>query len=1026
MIGIFFQNLIPAKCWNSFHHFTNCGATANFISGNLAIVILLKTVRNMWKGRILFLSAMVGILFSASWTSVSAPLPGSSTEEQRWVDSVFNAMTESERLGQLFMIRAHSNLGADHIQSVENQIRRYNVGGLCFFQGTPDRQAELTNRYQQMAKVPLLVSIDAEWGLGMRMRETTISYPQQLTLGAIQDNRLIYDMGKEIARQLRRIGVHVNFAPVVDVNNNPRNPVINTRSFGEDRLNVSVKSYMYAQGLQDNGIMACAKHFPGHGDTDEDSHISLPVISHNRQRLDSVELFPFRVLSQHGVGSMMVAHLKVPSLDDTYNLPTTLSQKVIRHLLKEKIRFQGIVFSDALEMKGVTKNFSCGEIEIRALEAGIDILLLPEDMHTAISEVEEAIAAGRLDRREIDGRVKKILHTKYRFGLTHPELHPVDGVRDNLNSPGAIALKRKLIANAITLVANQAELIPLRQLATQKIATLSIGASAMTPFQTSMARYTRMEHFQLPKTIYSDDKNKMLESLAGKDVVIVGLHGMSKYAKDNFGLTPSTLDFVNTLRGRTRVILAVFGNPYSLRHFEECSWLVEAYDDDPLTQDLTGQAIFGGIGFKGKLPVTASERIRFNTGEVTAGTIRLGYALPEEVNMRSDALARIDSIAREAIGIRATPGCVVLVAKDGKVVYEKAFGKQTYESDARPVQVDEVYDIASITKVAATTLSLMKLHENGQLDLDKTLGDYLPELAGTNKQNLRVSEVLLHQAGLRSWIPFYESTIARGRSSVKLLPEYYHSAPSLNFSIPVAQNIFLRTDYIKEVWKSIIESEVFENKRYRYSDLGFYMLGEVVYRLSGQGLERFAERQFYRSLDLQTMTFNPWKRFDSQLIPPTEEDRYFRNQTIRSYVHDMGAAMLGGVSGHAGLFSDATDLAVVMQMLLNEGTYGGEQFLRAETVSKFTTRGAGVTRRGLGFDMKELDPRRESNLPHRASERTFGHTGFTGTCVWADPESGLIYIFLSNRTYPSMQNQKLNNADIRNRIFEAVYAAIGH
>jgi beta-glucosidase-like glycosyl hydrolase len=374
----------------------------------------------MMKTAILTACLVVGTILSANITNNGA-VPGAETypvteSASRWVDSIYNVMTDDERIGQLFMIRAHSDKGEDHVREVAKFINTYHVGGLCFFQGTPEKQASLTNYYQTLSsRVPLMVSMDAEWGLGMRLKETTVSYPRQLGLGAIQDNTLIYDMGKEIARQCRRLGVHVNFAPDADINNNANNPVINTRSFGENRYNVLAKSAMYMRGMQDNNVMACAKHFPGHGDTDTDSHFDLPQVNYGMERLEEVELFPFKSLAQHGIQSMMIAHLSVPSIDATANLPTSLSRKAVTELLREKMGYQGLIFTDGLEMKGVTKYFKDGEVEARAIQAGVDILLLPEDIAASFAKIKTYIERGDIDKNQIERSVKRILHAKYRL-----------------------------------------------------------------------------------------------------------------------------------------------------------------------------------------------------------------------------------------------------------------------------------------------------------------------------------------------------------------------------------------------------------------------------------------------------------------------------------------------------------------------------------------------------------------------------------------------------------------------------------
>lgn len=967
-------------------------------------------------------------MFLAIWAMVSAfYVPRereTAPDEQRWVDSVYNAMSEEERLGQLFMLRAHSNLGQDHVDKIKRLISEYQVGGLCFFQGTPEKQIALINEYQQLSRrVPLLIGIDAEWGLGMRMKESTISFPQQLMLGAIQDNHLIYDMGKEIARQLKAVGVQVNFAPVADVNNNPANPVINTRSFGEDPMNVAVKSYMYSEGLQDHGVLACAKHFPGHGDTGVDSHYDLPVIRHDLNRLDSIELYPFRVLAQYGVGSIMVAHLHVPELDARDNRPTTLSYNTVTKLLREGLAFRGLIFTDALDMKGVTKYFDSGQVEAEALLAGNDMLLLPEDLGAAFAEIKKYIREGKITWERVERSVKKILANKYRLGVTRFEPLRADNIRQVLNSGQALQLKRELIANALTLVRNPEGLIPFQQLDTLRLASLSIGAGASNSFQERLLSYVNMPALQVGKEISTAKSQELVQQLAKYDVVIVGLHSMNNSAGSSFGVTQSTRAFLHALSRKTRVALTVFGNPYSLRYFDDIDWVLEAYDEDPTTQDLAAQALFGAVALRGRMPVTASPRSAYGVGTLTRKLERFGYAPPESMGLDSSTLAQIDAIAGNAIEARATPGCAVLVAKNGKIVFEKAFGHHTYQ-EQKAVELDDLYDLASLTKVASATLAVMKLYEEGRLSLDTPIARYLPELEGTNKADMVLRDIMAHRAGLTGWIPFYKQTMTTRRRRTRQRPEYYRRTPDAAFSTTVASNLYLRNDFVDSIWEQIYSSELRPDRNYEYSDLGFYMIARIVERLSGQPLDEYVDQHFYRPMGLSRIGYNPWKHFPKEKVVPTERDNYFRLQTVHGYVHDMGAAMLGGVSGHAGLFSNVHDVAVIMQMLINKGTYGGQQFLQPETIAVFTTRHPEDTRRGIGFDMRQLDPSRWINLPAQSSDGTFGHTGFTGTCAWADPEAQLVYVFLSNRTYPSMNNYKLNKMKTRRRILATVYEAM--
>ena len=937
-----------------------------------------------------------------------------------WVDSVFNSLTPAERIGQLFMIRAHSDLGADHIQSVKNQIKKYKVGGLCFFQGTPEKHTELINQYQALSKVPLMVSIDGEWGLGMRMKSSTMSYPRQLMLGAIQDNRLIYEMGKQIAYECRRIGIHVNFAPVADINNNAANPVIGTRSFGEDRYNVATKSYMYMKGLQDGKVMACAKHFPGHGDTDVDSHYDLPIIPHGLDRLDSIELYPFKVLIDQGIQSFMVAHLSVPALDNSKNRPTSLSKKVVTDLLKDQLGFKGLVYTDGMEMKGVTKHFKPGVPEAEALVAGADVLLVPDNIDASVREINRYIEEGTLDINELNKKIKRILLAKYQYDLNNYQAANTEHIRADLNSTKAKILKGKLIENALTLVSNKEHLIPLQNLDKTTIATLSIGVTTSTPFQNSLNKYGKMTHYQVGKEIDAKQFPALIKNLKKNKVVIVGLHNMNNSASKGYGISRSTRLFLKALSEETKVIITVFGNPYALKYFDAADYVLAAYEADEMTQDLAAQALFGVNGIKGRLPITASTKNKFNHGIITTPIARLGYDFPETVGFDAAKLAKIDALMQHTIDTAATPGGVILVAKDGKVIYEKAYGHHTYKN-RRPFKTTDIFDMASVTKICAATISIMKLVDEGKLDIHKPIGDYLPQLKNTNKENIIVKDMMSHISGLKSWIPFYKATIDKRK---KPMPEFYQFSPNNGYETPVAMNLYMKTEYEKEIWKQIYESEVRPRGKYVYSDLGFYLTAAIVQELSGKRIDEYVQETFYRPLGLTTATYNPLDKFSKNRIVPTEEDRYWRQQKVHGHVHDMGAAMLGGVSGHAGLFANANDIAIIMQMLLNEGYYGGKQYFSPETVKLFTQRHQYSTRRGIGFDMFELNPNRNPNFSKKASRNTFGHLGFTGTCTWADPDNNLIYVFLSNRTYPTMRNRKLYTGDFRPRIQDLIYEAL--
>ncbi len=941
-----------------------------------------------------------------------------------WANAKLKTMSLDEKIGQLFMIRAHSDLGSDHIKSVEEQIKKYKVGGLCFFQGTPTKQAELTNKYQRLSDTPLMVAIDAEWGLGMRHKDSAISFPKQLTLGAITDNTLVYEMGQTIADQLKRIGVHVNFAPVVDVNNNPDNPVIHNRSFGESNFNVATKSYAYAKGLQDGGVLACMKHFPGHGDTDVDSHYDLPVITHDRKRLDSIEMMPFRVLTQLGVKSVMTAHLAIPALDAEKNRPTSLSRKVVTELLQDQLHFDGLIFTDGLEMKGVAKHFKPGEMELEAIKAGNDIMLLPIDIAKAVKTLKDAVTSDRLDVNVIDQKVVKILKAKHELNLTgKPYIKNVPSIDRDINDVASNTLKKKLYEQAITLVKDELDLVPIKDGDPTKIATLSLGSKKKTPFQTAVAKYGLTTHLSLSKEPTAEKVASVLKQLASYETVVISLHDQSIYARKDFGISKSMFDLIYQLNSRQKVILINNGSPYALKYFRKLPAIIQAYEEDEAMQEVAAQALFGVQKISGKLPVTAHADFPIETGITRPKLYRLGYASPEEVFISSDTLLKIDTIIQEMFDKKAAPGCQILAARHGKIFYNKAFGYHT-DKKRKKVKVDDVYDVASVTKILATTIAMMKLHDENKINLNQSLDAYLPQLDTTNKGPLILEDVMAHHAGLPGWIAFYEDSMEKDVKNPKRLEKYYRSEFTGTHSIKVTDKLYLRNDFRDTIYKYIYNCDLKPTRKYRYSDLGFYLFQQIIESKTGMGLNAYVDQEFYRPLGLKNTLYNPLSRIPKDRIPPSEKDTYFRDEIIHGHVHDMGAAMLGGVAGHAGLFSNAEDLAVLMQMLLNGGSYAGKRYISSRTIRRFTTRYHKSTRRGIGFDMKELNPDKTENMCAEASDQAFGHLGFTGISVFADPKYDLIYIFLSNRTYPTMENRVFGKENYRPRVQSVFYKAI--
>ncbi len=972
---------------------------------------------------------LLAVMMSA-WAALSAFTPVGRSKvtvvEQRWVDSVYQTLSPDQRLGQLFMVAAYSNKTQTHVKEIEQLVTDYGIGGIMFMQGGPVRQAKLTNRYQALSKVPLLIAIDAEWGLDMRL-DSSMHFAKQMTLGALPDDNYVYLMGREIALKLKRLGVHVNFSPVVDVNSNPSNPVIGNRSFGENKEQVTQRSIAYIKGLQDHGIIAVAKHFPGHGDTDADSHFTLPVLQHDLARLTDVELYPFRRSFDAGVMGVMVAHLHVPKLDSIANRAATLSPYLVNDLLKGKMNYEGLVFTDALNMKGVTRYHKPGEVDALALRAGNDVLLFSENVPKAIQSIRQAINDGFISEREIEVRVRKMLHAKYWAGLN--QFHPIEleELSLDLSRPVSAVLQQQLYEQAITVAINKDNLLPFRALDTVQFASVTIGLSLNNPFHQSLEKYAPFRKFAVPNRYAPDSVYAGIKKhLGAADVVVVSLHGLNNTPGRNYGLAGTALAFIRDLQRdpTKKVVVVVMGNAYSLKNFGDSNWVVCGYEDNEITQRVVPQVLFGGLPALGRLPVTASPKYKAGSGVNTPSLNRLKYSVPESVGMNSAALKKIDNIALEAIAYGATPGCQVLVVKNGTVILEKAYGYYTYDR-SQPVTDKTIYDLASITKVAATLQAIMFLKDQGRLQLDAKLVTYLPELRNSNKANLTVRDVLLHQAGLMAYVPFYKRTLL---TNGKPNPLYYDSLPSVAYPNLVAPNFYAAKRLEDSVWTWIVKTNLVGKRvasgkfEYRYSDLGLHLMKRLAERLLNQPLPDFLDQNFYAPLGASSLTFNPLRKFLKEQIAPTAHDPDFRQTQLQGTVHDGAAAMLGGSAGHAGLFSNANDLAILMQMDLQGGNYGGQQYFRTPVVSEFAKNAGKDSRRGIGWDKPE--PGGNGPTSELAPMGTYGHTGFTGTGVWVDPDNSLIYIFLSNRVHPDAENDKLLNYNIRTRIHDVVYQSL--
>ncbi|MBI4646191.1 MAG: serine hydrolase [Bacteroidia bacterium] len=847
-----------------------------------------------------------------------------------WVDSVFSKMTPDERLGQLFMVAAYSNHGNAHVEELSHIIKEYKIGGLIFLQGNPVNQAKLTNYYQSESKIPLFIAMDAEWGPAMQLDSLT-KFPYHMALGAIQDDSMLYEFGCEVARQLKLLGVHINFAPVLDINNNPLNPVISVRSFGEDKIQVARKGYAYMSGLQDNNIIAVGKHFPGHGDTDKDSHKALPVISHSWERLDTLELYPFKELIKRGIGGIMLGHLYIPALDTTQNTPSSLSRSVVSDLLKDELGFDGLTFTDAMTMDGIAKYYNPGEAETNALRAGNDIIVMPSDIQKTFKKIKEAINKGEISQNEIDRHCKKILNAKYWAGLN--KYKPVDtkNIKKDINTPLSEVLNRKLIESSFTLIKNDSNIVPFDNLEKVKIAVVNINNGEPDIFTETLNLYGRQDRFSLPRNISDNRFIAIKNTLAGYDLVIISIYSQKRASYGDFDIPMNVFSFIDSLAYHTKIVLCVFANPYCLRFLQNITnipVILMAYEDTELHRNLAAQLLYGGIAVNGKCPVTICKQIPKCAGISVAQPVRLKYSIPEELGINSEDLTAIDSIVIDAINEKAMPGCQILVAGNGTVFYYKSFGYHTYNKTV-PVKNTDMYDLASVTKIVATMPALMRLYEEKKFDLNAKITKYMPELENFNKKELKIKDILTHQAQLTPWIPFWIKTV----SDSSIYNTIYSKTLSEKYSIKVAENLYIIKEYKDSIYARIVESNLLKKKEYKYSDIGFYWFQKIIENITGECLEKYVSENFYKPLGMISLGYKPLERFGKSSIVPTEDDKKFRMQLLQGYVHDPGAAMLGGVAGHAGVFANANDIAKIMQMYLQNGEYGGKRYFQKKKIA---------------------------------------------------------------------------------------------
>lgn len=914
-----------------------------------------------------------------------------------WYEHRLKQMTLDQKIGQLFMVAAYTNKDEKHVSEIENLILNYHIGGLIFFQNDPVKQLWLTNYYQSMANTPLMVGIDGEWGLAMRLQNTQ-RFPYALTLGALQNDSLVYDVGAAIGKQCKRLGIHINFAPDADINVNMDNPIIGFRAFGDNKYNVARKSIAYSNGLMSQNVLSCAKHFPGHGDVNTDSHIGLPVVDKTLTELDSLELYPFKQLIASGVPSIMVAHIHFPKLDSRSNRSASLSKNIIDTVLRQHLKFEGLIFTDAMNMKGVASYYQPGYADLEAILAGNDVLLFSENVPVSFDLIKASVLNGTLTEAEIDRRVLKILKWKQFAGLDHYEPLSSENLLEDLAGKENNTLLQRIANESVSTVKTSQLSLPIKH--KEKVLYLALGASDHIQWK---MRCTQSHGAAYRVVSKSPDNSRItaLQNLAkGYDKVVISFHQPKVWAQSNGGYTGADFRLVSAMAKIKPTIVVGFCNPYILNRFVQPVTVVAAYEDNEYFQNAAFDMIHGTIKASGHIPVT----LRLHEDTLGIGA-----------TFKHHELHNIDHIVSQLIEKKGAPGCRVLVLKDGNEIFNKSYGHLNYDKKKK-VNDSTMYDIASITKIAATTLAVMKLYEEGKLDIEKPLVTYCDKAKGSNKENLIIKDILQHRAGLTAWIPFYKETLP-------YIDSIYCAKSDSAFCIKVADKLFMLRANKDTIYKRVFDSPL-ESKTYRYSDLSMILMQLLVEQVSGMPLDEYVNQNFYQPMGLKKIGYNPWKKGSTDNIAPTQEDRLFRKQELCGYVHDPAAAMLGGVSGHAGVFSTVSDLGQLMQMLNDGGIYEGTQYLKSETIQKFTSYQRSDSRRGLGFDKPDFSGKTSPASTH-GSKLMFGHTGFTGTCVWVDPQYDLVFVFLSNRICPDEENKELINGNYRTKIQDTIYKAIG-
>ncbi len=942
-----------------------------------------------------------------------AVTPEQIANQKKWVDSQYTALSLEEKIGQLFMPMVFTERDSAHYKQTLDLIQNHKIGGLVFSLGGPVKQSQWLNSFQTHSKTPLLIAMDAEWGVAMRL-DSVKPFPWPMTLGAIKDTLILRAIGKRMGEQEKRLGIHYSFSPVLDINTNANNPIIGNRSYGSSKERVSRQALAIMQGHHDAGILTSGKHFPGHGDTAQDSHKTLPSVNFSADRINQVELSPYKMLIDNGLSSVMVAHLNVPSITKK-GLPTSLSKDVIQGLLKRDLGFKGLIVTDALNMNGVSEYTQVGNIDLAAFLAGNDLLLISKDIPNGISAIKRAYLKGEITEERLAHSVKKILRAKYKVGLNQYKPVEIENLYEDLNRVEDQRLYSEAFRKAITLLRNEKALLPLNP--KRSWAHIALGDDSSDAFQKQLQKYTSIELIHEVTALNAIEKTK------AHDTLLVSFHRSNATPWKASNFNKEELQIIKSLAKNKTLILDLFVKPYALMPLENIQGIdaiLMSYQNSDEAQELSVDAIFGAQPLSGRLPVDVSPSFKEGSGIDLKGGVRLGYAAPHSLGFSESKLKALDTLAQVAIDSMMTPGMQLLVARKGKIVYQKNYGFHTYERK-QVVRDSDLYDLASLTKILGTLPLVMQAFDEGKLSLSTTVAELLPDWSGSNKSDLSLKQMLSHYARLWPWIPFYKETLNRKGYPKKTM---YRKEASKEFNLPVAKNLFLASDFEEEMYTQIRESELIDSLQYKYSDLPYYLLKKYFENKSGIPYDQLVKQTVFDPLGLKKIGFKPLDRFEASQIVSSEIDTYFRHSDLDGYVHDMGAAMQNGVGGHAGLFGNAYEVASVMQMYLQGGYFNGIQLINPKTISLFNTchycdEG---NRRGIGFDKPQLEGINGATCGC-VSKLSFGHSGYTGSYAWADPEKEIIFIILANRTYPN-DDFTFSKNNVRTRMQALVYKAL--